>query len=103
MERLGERVFTDIDYASYGKFRNKMVPFFEGQGYSLEKRAAMVSGGTRLIFFAGAVPMIDVFMTGGLQPSNRVQGTSGASSVLCLVTDLLLQKLQIVQINGQRI
>src|SRR5512144_559835 len=53
MERLGERVFTDIDYASYGKFRNKMVPFFEGQQYCLEKRAAMISGGTRLIFFAG--------------------------------------------------
>src|SRR5512141_3201027 len=37
MERLGERVFTDIDYASYGKFRNKLVPFFEHDGYALEK------------------------------------------------------------------
>jgi len=33
MERLGDRVFTDIDYASYGKYRNQMVPFFEGLGY----------------------------------------------------------------------
>ena len=33
MERLGERVFTDIDYASYGKNRGKIVPFFEKQGY----------------------------------------------------------------------
>src|SRR5512136_2392702 len=41
MERLGERVFTDIDYASYGKQRGKMVPFFEKQGYAVEKRAFM--------------------------------------------------------------
>ena len=27
MERLGERVFTDIDYAAYGKHRSKLVPF----------------------------------------------------------------------------
>ncbi len=47
MERLGERVFTDIDYAAYGKRRSKMVPFFEKHGYELEKRAAMISGGTR--------------------------------------------------------
>ena len=32
MERLGERVFTDIDYASYGKHRGKLVPFFEIDG-----------------------------------------------------------------------
>ncbi len=27
MERLGARVFTDIDYAGYGKQGNKLVPF----------------------------------------------------------------------------
>ena len=37
MERLGERVFTDIDYAAYGKHRGKLVPFFESHGYELEK------------------------------------------------------------------
>ena len=36
MERLGERVFTDIDYAAYGKQRGKLVPFFESHGYLLE-------------------------------------------------------------------
>src|SRR5271157_1644710 len=61
MERLGDRVFTDIDYASYGKCRGKMVPFFQSQGYEIEKRAAVISGNTRHIYFGGGVPMIDVF------------------------------------------
>src|SRR5512139_1536639 len=102
MERLGERVFTDIDYASYGKFRNKMVPFFEGQGYDLEKRAAMVSGGTRLIFFAGRVPMIDVFYD-RLDYNHPIEykGRLEIHPYCVSLTDLLLQKLQIVQINDK--
>jgi hypothetical protein len=102
MERLGERVFTDIDYASYGKFRNKMVPFFEGQGYCLEKRAAMVSGGTRLIFFDGRVPMIDVFYD-RLDYNHPIEykGRLEIHPYCVSLTDLLLQKLQIVQINDK--
>lgn len=63
MERLGDRIFTDIDFASYGKYRGKIVPFFLAQGYELEKRAAMLSGNTRHIYFGSRVPMIDVFLT----------------------------------------
>ncbi len=102
MERLGERVFTDIDYASYGKFRNKMVPFFEGQEYCLEKRAAMVSGGTRLIFFDGRVPMIDVFYD-RLDYNHPIEykGRLEIHPYCVSLTDLLLQKLQIVQINDK--
>jgi len=29
LERLGARVFTDIDYASYGKHRVKLMEFFQ--------------------------------------------------------------------------
>jgi hypothetical protein len=102
MERLGERVFTDIDYASYGKFRNKMVPFFEQQGYSLEKRAAMISGGTRLIFFGDRVPMIDVFYD-RLDYNHPIEykGRLEIHPYCVSLTDLLLQKLQIVQINDK--
>jgi len=102
MERLGERVFTDIDYASYGKFRNKMVPFFEQQGYSLEKRAAMISGGTRLIFFGDRVPMIDVFYD-KLDYNHPIEykGRLEIHPYCVSLTDLLLQKLQIVQINDK--
>jgi hypothetical protein len=102
MERLGERVFTDIDYASYGKCRGKAVPFFEKQGYALEKRAAMISGNTRHIYFGGRVPMIDVFFD-QLAYNHPIdyRGRLEAHPHCVSLADLLLQKLQIVQINDK--
>ncbi len=102
MERLGERVFTDIDYASYGKCRGKIVPFFEKQGYDLEKRAAMLSGNTRHIYFGDRVPMIDVFFD-DLSYNHPInyRGRLEINPYSVSLTDLLLQKLQIVQINDK--
>lgn len=102
MERLGERVFTDIDYASYGKYRGKMVPFFEKQGYELEKRAAMLSGGTRHIYFGARIPMIDVFFD-KLDYNHPIDYRKRLEfHPYCVsLTDLLLQKLQIVRINDK--
>ena len=102
MERLGERVFTDIDYASYGKLRGKLVPFFEKQGYELEKRSAMLSGGQRHIFFGERIPMIDVFYD-RLNYNHPIDYKGRLEiHLLCVsLTDLLLQKLQIVQINDK--
>jgi hypothetical protein len=102
MERLGERVFTDIDYAAYGKHRSKLVPFFESQGYELEKRAAMVSGGTRLIFFSAKIPMIDVFFD-KLDYNHPIdyRGRLESHPHCVSLADLMLQKLQIVQINDK--
>lgn len=102
MERLGERVFTDIDYASYNKCRGKIVPFFEKQGYLLEKRSAMISGNTRHIYFAGRIPMIDVFFdkldyNHPIEYKNRLEYDRFSVSL----TDLLLQKLQIVKIGDK--
>ena len=102
MERLGDRVFTDIDYACYGKCRGKIVPFFEKQGYELEKRAAMMSGNTRHIYFGGRIPMIDVFFdkldyNHPIDYRNRLEIHPYCVSL----TDLMLQKLQIVQINDK--
>jgi hypothetical protein len=102
MERLGERVFTDIDYASYGKCRGKIVPFFEKQGYELEKRAAMLSGNTRHIYFGDRIPMIDVFFDelAYNHPINY-RGRLEINIYSVSLTDLLFQKLQIVQINDK--
>jgi hypothetical protein len=102
MERLGDRVFTDIDYASYGKCRGKIVPFFQSHGYEIEKRAAMISGNTRHIYFGGAVPMIDVFFdklayNHPIEFKNRLEVHPQCISL----SDLLLQKMQIVQINDK--
>jgi hypothetical protein len=102
MERLGERVFTDIDYAAYGKNRSKLVPFFESHGYELEKRAAMISGGSRMIFFAGRIPMIDVFFD-KLDYNHPIdyRGRLELHPYCVSQADLMLQKLQIVHINDK--
>ncbi len=102
MERLGDRVFTDIDYACYGKSRGKIVPFFEAHGYELEKRAAMLSGNTRHIYFGGRIPMIDVFFdkldyNHPIDYHNRLELHPYCVSL----ADLMLQKLQIVMINDK--
>jgi hypothetical protein len=102
MERLGERVFTDIDYAAYGKHRSKLVPFFNSHGYELEKRAAMISGGARLIFFSSNIPMIDVFFD-KLDYNHPIdyRGRLENHPFCVSLADLMLQKLQIVQINDK--
>jgi hypothetical protein len=105
MERLGERVFTDIDYAAYGKHRGKLVPFFQAQGYDYNKRLMMLFGQTRHIYFASGadrVPMVDIFfdkldMNHCVDYKNRLEIHPHCVSL----TDLLLQKLQIVQINDK--
>ena len=102
MERLGDRVFTDIDYASYGKCRGKIVPFFDKHNYTLEKRAAMLSGNTRHIYFGDHIPMIDVFFD-HLSYNHPIdyRGRLEIHPYCVSLTDLLLQKLQIVQINDK--
>ncbi|KAF0107157.1 MAG: hypothetical protein FD146_1998 [Anaerolineaceae bacterium] len=102
MERLGDRVFTDIDYAAYGKHRSKIVPFFEKNGYELEKRSAMLSGGTRMIFFSDKIPMIDVFFD-KLDYNHPIdyRGRLEFHPRCVSLADLMLQKLQIVQINDK--
>ena len=102
MERLGERVFTDIDYASYGKNRGKMIAFFNAQGYQVEKRSLMMSGGARHIYFGERIPMIDVFFdelnyNHPIKYKDRLEIHPYCVSL----TDLLLQKLQIVKINDK--
>lgn len=100
MERLGERVFTDIDFASYSKYRGKVVDFFERRGFEIEKRALMVSGGARHIYFSERIPMVDVFFDRLV--FNHTIEYKGRLEIhpLCVsLSDLLLQKLQIVQIN----
>ena len=102
MERLGERVFTDIDYAAYGKHRGKIVHLFEALDYELEKRSAVLSGGGRHIFFGDRIPMIDVFYD-RLNFNHPIdyRGRLEIHPYCVSLADLLLQKLQIVQINDK--
>jgi hypothetical protein len=102
MERLGDRVFTDIDYASYGKPRGKLIPFFQAQGYEVEKRALMIMGQDRHIYFGDTIPMIDIFYD-KLSYNHPIdyRGRLEIHPYCVSLTDLLLQKLQIVEINDK--
>lgn len=102
MERLGERVFTDIDYAAYSKHRSKLVPFFESQGYDFDKDTMMYFGQERHIYFGSKIPMIDVFFD-KLDMNHCVdyRGRLELHPLCVSLTDLLLQKMQIVEINDK--
>ncbi len=102
MERLGERVFTDIDFASYGKSRGGLVSFFAKQGYEIEKRALLIAGNDRHIYFGARVPMIDVFFDKlAYNHPIHYKGRLEIHPYCVSLADLLLQKLQIVQINDK--
>jgi hypothetical protein len=102
MDRLGERVFGDIDYASYGKTRGKLVSFFLSQGYDFDKDTMMYFGKERHIYFSDRIPMIDVFYD-KLDMNHCVdfRGRLEIHPYCISLTDLLLQKLEIVKINDK--
>ena len=102
LERLGERYFTDIDYAAYGKGRKHMVGFMRDMGYECDQQTMVVSGRTRHIYYAGPVPMIDVFFD-ELNYCHKVEyaGRLEKDQWSVPLSDILLQKLQIVEINDK--
>jgi hypothetical protein len=102
--RLGERVFTDIDFASYGKFRDKVYGFFKKRGYDVDPTLYMHYFRKRHIYFGGRVPMAEVFfdrleMNHPIEFAKRLE----ADNPTIPLAELLLAKLQIVKINQKDI
>jgi hypothetical protein len=98
--RLGERVFTDIDFASYGKFRDKVYDFFKKRGYDVNPTLHMHYFRKRHIYFGGKVPMAEVFfdrleMNHTIEFAKRLE----EDSLTIPLAELLLAKLQIAKIN----
>jgi hypothetical protein len=102
LERLGDRYFTDIDFASYGRMAGKMRKFMEGIGYECDLGTFMSSGGSRHIYYAGRVPMIDVFFE-KLDYCHEVnyKGRLELDEYSVSLSDVMLQKLQIWEINDK--
>jgi len=100
LERLGERYFTDIDFAAYGKQGGRLKTLFEGLGYDCDLDTLMATGKTRQIYYGGAVPMIDVFLD-KLDYCHEVsfKDRLEADDYCISLTDIALQKLQIWEIN----
>jgi hypothetical protein len=102
LERLGERYFTDIDFASYGKNRKHLMDFFKSVGYECDLGTMAMTGKTRQIYFGGKVPMIDVFID-ELNYCHKVtfDGRLEQDPWSIPQADILLQKLQIWEINDK--
>lgn len=102
LERLGERYFTDIDFAAYGKNGGRLRALMERLGYDCDVDTMMMTGKTRQIYYGGAVPMIDVFLD-KLDYCHEVSfaGRLDLDDYCIPLTDITLQKLQIWEINDK--
>ena len=102
LERLGERYFTDIDYAGYGKQRKNYPDLFKDLGYECDLQTMSMTGKVRQIYYGGAVPMIDIFID-SLNYCHEIkyEGRLELDPYCVTLADILLQKLQIVEINDK--
>jgi len=118
--RLGERVFTDIDLAGYGKQRERTLKFLteerNGPLYIIWQPSLYYYRGTRYIFYGdpeggeingkkiGRIPMVEVFFD-QLKMNHIIpfKGRLEKEKYTLHPTELLLTKLQIVKINEKDI
>lgn len=102
--RLGERVFTDIDFVSYKSFRKDLLEFFAQRGYNIDNLLLAQYGRSRLMFFEGPVPMAEVFLD-KLEMNHTIdfRGRLEADYPTIPLAELLLEKMQIVHINEKDI
>jgi hypothetical protein len=95
------REIADIDVAVPRRDARAISGFLEGRGYTANKRFNALHGDTRMIFY-GPAGKLDVFvgafsMCHALELGKRLELDSPALTA----TDLLLTKLQIVELNAK--
>jgi hypothetical protein len=95
--RLGSKVFTDIDYVSYGKYRRQLLTFFENRGFTINQKMLYLYGKDRQIYFGDTIPMVEIFydkleMNHTIQYARRLE----TDSPTLALAELLLQKIQMV-------
>jgi len=102
--RIGKKVFTDIDLMGYSRLMTKILEYFEGLGYTYSQTAVLARGGNRVILYGNTIPIVDVFMDKldmchTIDFRKRLEVDSPTISL----ADLLLEKLQIVELNEKDI
>lgn len=104
LKRLGKKVFTDIDLAGYGKHRTKILKIMEELGYDIWKLSLQRFAGRRYIFYGDRIPMVEVFFD-RLQMNHVIEfkGRLEKDRYTLPLAELLMMKLQIVQINEKDI
>lgn len=106
--RLGERQqeFTDLDFMSYRKQRDRMKPFFEELGYTKRRATLSSAASERQIYFhPRGWFFVDVFFDKLLVANHPLdlRGRLEMDRPTIPPTDLLLEKLQIVNIGEKDI
>jgi hypothetical protein len=104
LRRALGRTLSDLDYMAISKQWEQIVELLTGLGYSFDERRAMLHGLDRVIFFHPNGLRVDIFfdkldMCHEIDFRNRLTIDPQTISL----SDLLLEKLQIVRINEKDI
>lgn len=99
-EAMG-RAYTDIDFAAYGRQTSAIRSLMEKLGYTDNKEVFIVSGGERAIFDRADIGLhVDVFYEQlDFCHVIRWNGRLEVDSPSIPLAELLLEKMQIVEIN----
>ncbi len=99
------RAYTDIDFAAYGKQTNAVRDLMTTLGYTDNKEVFIVSGGERAIFDRPEIGLhIDVFYEKlDFCHVIRWEGRLEVDAPSIPLAEMLLEKMQIVQINEKDI
>lgn len=100
-----KRVFTDLDFMTYGKFRPGMKKFFVEMGYTPNDRIIAFYGHKRHIYYDNKTNrQADIFFD-KLEFCHVVDfnGRLELDKPTITLTDVLLEKMQIVRINEKDI
>ncbi len=95
------RALTDVDFAAAKKQNRKIREFLVGEGYEADNGVYVASEGARHIYLHPETGLnVDVFAD-ELYFCHRISfvGRLGIDSMTISTTDLLLEKMQIVEIN----
>lgn len=103
-DKLG-RVFTDIDFAGYSKQFKDIIRFFSELGYEEDKMVTRLFGDSRLLFRDPVFSRhIDVFLDKlDFCHVLPLVGRLEAETLTLPLAELLIEKMQIVQINEKDI
>jgi hypothetical protein len=101
LQRELGRSFTDIDFASYGKIRGKIVKLMTSLGYEEDFMVSRLYGSGRIVFHSKTGDRhCDVFLD-KLEFSHDLpfEGRLEADFPTIPLAELLLEKMQIVKLN----
>jgi len=99
---LGVQEFTDLDFMAYRRQRDQMKGFFEGLGYGKRRATLSTAASERQIYFHPKGWFhVDVFFDKLLVANHPLdfRGRLEIDSSTVALTDLLLEKLQIVNFS----